>query len=362
MAADFVSRRTLLATFVFMLTLALSISNTHASTIVIHVLESPAIAKNMLGISSKRYIQVYLPDGYEEGNQRYPVLYFIPGWAGVAQEGSFFKYYLDDAIRSAKIPPTIVVSIDVREGIMFLNSPVWGYWEDFMISELIPFIDREYRTIPDSLARGLTGSSFGGYTALILPVRNPDIWGSIGSIDPALWDWELGSSREDWVDLLKFLPENLDGYRPFNPRMIPEPIQLATALSPNPEAPFFCDFPVTPDGQWIPEIRERFIGYDLSNPETIAKNSKTLKDLLCIVIITPTEGIAIQSSLCAPLFNQMQEAGIGVIRLDMPGGHNDYYGERFIVIAEHILGAMIGAEVSVSPRGKVAALWGEIKN
>ena len=273
-------------------------------------------------------------------------------------DGWFYQGYLDDAIRSAEIPPTIVVFVDVHEGIVFLNSPVFGNWEDFMVSELIPFIDREYRTIPDPLARGLIGFSVRGYSALMLPVLHPGVWGSVGGNDPWLLGmWAFTRSSDLALSGLRGLPEDLDDYALLG-FFAGAMLQLGAAFSPNPEAPLLCDFPVTPDGQWIPEIREKWGAYDLSDPEILAKHSETLQGLLSIVIIIIPVA---NGPVNIPFIGQLQAAGIEVTRLDMPGHHSYQEGERLIALAKQILGAMVGAEVSVSPSSKVAALWGEIR-
>ena len=75
------------------------VSGVHGSQLVMHNIESQAIADNMMGISSIRHIEVYLPDGYEDGNRQYPVLYWIPGGGGVAA-ASFYKIAIDDAIQA----------------------------------------------------------------------------------------------------------------------------------------------------------------------------------------------------------------------------------------------------------------------
>ena len=61
----------------------------------------------------------------------------------------------------------------------------------------------------------------------------------------------------------------------------------------------------------------------------------------------------------------MEAEGISVTRLDWPGDHGSFREERFIALAERILGAMEGAmegaEALVSPHGELASLWGEVK-
>lgn len=329
------------------------------SEVITHTLESPSMAENMLGISSQRRFQVYLPDGYEEGSERYPLFYYIPGWT---TGGSIYKSKFDDAIQSQRIKPIIIVHIDVTEGILFLNSPVFGNSEAFVISELIPFIDREYRTIPDSRARALIGHSMGGYSSLILPVRHPGIWGSIGGDDPAFWGmWYYLRNSGTALSCLQQLPKSIDGYSswPFAPAVM---MQLGAAFSPNPDASLLCDFPVTPQGQWIPEVKGKWEDYDLSNSDTLAEYSEILKNFLSIVVVVPESTSGTSRSDNITIISQWKAAGLdNVVRLDMPGGHGTYQPERLIAMAEVILDAMVGAEVSVSPRGKVAALWGEIK-
>ena len=98
------------------------------------------------------------------------------GQAGLAQSD-------EDA---GTLPPVIVVNIDVREGLVLLNSTVFGRWEDFVVDELLPFIDAEYRTIPLPQGRALMGHSTGGYGAMMLPLLHPGIWSAVGLNDASV--------------------------------------------------------------------------------------------------------------------------------------------------------------------------------
>lgn len=346
------------------LLLGLSSIDAYGSELVTRSIDSGEIAKNMIGTSAVRRFQVYLPDGYDEGSGMYPVLYWIPGW-GTGLSGFTYKSALDDAIEDGNIPATIVVFIDVHEGVWFLDSPVMGNWESFMILELIPFIEREYRTISHPWARGLMGHSAGGYTAFMLPVRHPDIWGAVGMNDPALWGmWAyirdesvfIPGSFPPYADVMSGYrnpPKELNGYIGAN-MYSQDLIQLGTAFSPNPDEPLFCSLPKNPEGEWVPEVREKWIEYGLSNPDVLAKHSDTLKSLLSIVIILPQgAGLRIGNT---DFIKRLEAAGVSVTSLDMPGGHGDNYADRFIALA-----AMEGSGTSVSPRGKLAALWGSIR-
>lgn len=318
----------------------------------------------MVGIPSALRFEVYLPSGYDEGKLHYPVLYSLPGWGGGNPLASKCKGPLDEAIQNGRITPTIAVFINIG-GILFLNSSVFGNWGSFMVSELVPFIDRNYRTVQDWRARGLMGFSMGGYSALMLPILHPGVWGSIGENDPSTGImWRYIRSPGDALSDLQKLPGDINAY----PRYPGRPnyleggmMQLGAAFTPNLDAPLLCDFPITEKGEWVPEVREKWSEYDLSNLETLAKHSETLKALLCIAIVVPESSSGTNRNVNIDFIGRLETAGISVTRLDMPGGHGDFNGERFAALAEQILSAMEGAEVSVSPNGRAATLWGKIK-
>jgi S-formylglutathione hydrolase FrmB len=369
-----ISRRICMLTFTLSLVLMFGVVDLQASRIVSHDIESTAIANNKLGISSTRHIEVYLPDGYEDGKHRYPVIYWVPGWTGDAVNwgSAIYNNVLDDAISSGKITPTIAVFVDVHEGILCLNSPLVGNWEDFMVSELVPFIDKTYPTIPDPKARGLGGHSGGGYTAAILPILHPNVWGSIGMNDPAIAICWFTTDESDFPAELKSwfwafrgvfsrLPSDINGYNSVD-FYVKIMLQAGTSFNLNPDSPILCDLPINKAGEWVPEVRDKWSAFDLMNPNTIANYSAIWKKLLSITIVVPTlmEGTNSVSNL--HFMSLLQSNGITTTRLDMPGGHADYSPERFIAITEQLLKAMQGSGTSVSSRGKLVATWGDIKS
>jgi len=368
-------------TFFLILTFSLSslwMENSYASKVIEQDVNSVAIAKNMAGISGLRHIAVYLPDGYDVGNQRYPVLYVIHGWTcGIydcngTPSDIVCKDTLDEAIKAGKFQPVITVAIDVHEGTLFLNSHVFGNWEDFMVSELIPFIDKNYRTIPNKSGRGIIGHSAGGYSALMLPVLHPGVFSAIGANDPMTWAMWLfvrddNDFLADWAkpivfDIKKSLlipPESFaEAFLPDNMMKLLA-MEIGTAVSPNLDKPGFYDPPIVKNWDWIPEIREKWQAYDLTDPKTIAKNSKTLKDLSNITIVVPAEDGNREPNI--KFIDILKSSGIPVTRLDMRGSHCEFIPEQTVAFAENMLKAMQGNLSSVSSQGKIATLWGEIK-
>jgi hypothetical protein len=234
-------------------------------------------------------------------------------------------------------------------GILFLSSTQFGNWEGFLLSELIPFVDREYRTIPDMTGRGLIGWSFGGYSTLILPLLHPNVWGAIGTNDACPWPvcgGNFGNMPEG--DLLDVYPAADFGMKFM--------MQLGAKAVPNPDAAIGFDWPKDPNKleKWA-----KWNAYCPSNADTISENHETLNNLFEIALVVPGGGGCAGDNVA--LIYQLEKAGIAVTRLDSPGGHADHLNERYISAAERLLTALQGAQTSVSPRGKMAALWGKIK-
>ncbi len=321
----------------------------HGSELIIHELDSKEIARNTLGISSIRRFQVYLPDGYAESDARYQVLYWLPGWSGSLNGGSY-KKSLDDAIQNSEIPPTIAVFIDgydrFMQGILFLNSSMFGNWGNFLISEVIPFVDREYRTIPNMVGRGLMGWSAGGYSSIILPILHPNVWGAVGTNDACPW-LACNFGNMPGGDILDEYPKASLG--------IKSQMQIGAAVAPNPDVAIGFDWPRKLD------IKKKWDAYCPMRQETIAQNKETLNNLLKIALVVPENPSGSCRGNNLTMIQLMEAEGISVTQLDSPGSHNDHNIARYIAVVEQLLKAMVGAETSVSPRRKMAALWGEIK-
>jgi enterochelin esterase-like enzyme len=127
---------------------------------------------------------VYLPPGYGNGGLRYPVVYVMHGMPGEVRD-CFVKGQIQDAaehlIKARQIRPMILVGWDGQgpggpnDVTNYLDRPDCKM-ESFMLRELVPYIDRTYRTIADARFRALDGISAGGFAALNLVLKHPDIW------------------------------------------------------------------------------------------------------------------------------------------------------------------------------------------
>jgi hypothetical protein len=327
----------------------------------LHTHDSPAIAGNEAGISSERRIQVYLPPDYAGGTERYPTVYYLPGWGGGASLGNSSVDALDAAIESGELPPVIVVgvsgSVRPAAGMIFLSSTQFGDWEGYLIDELIPWVDSTYRTVPDWLRRALTGWSAGGYAAMLLPVLHPGVWGASGANDPAS-PW--GCTRNTVPDgaFLDVLPTQ---------GMVQQvAMQIGTRLAPNPNEPIGYDQPLdvrdaTDFAIWD-EWRSTFC---LKNSIAIENHSDALRALSVVAVVMPLNTSGTFTSHSNVMLDAMTAVGTAVTRLDMPGDHFTDASGRFLTITQEVVAAMNATEIpepatSVRAGGKLATTWATV--
>jgi enterochelin esterase-like enzyme len=155
--------------------------------ILYHQLQAKALASNLLGDSIERTIAIYLPPDYNE-SRHYPLLMALasynnsglgliswqPGRENLAER-------LDRLIISGEMPPCLVVFPDCftrLRGNQYINSNAVGAYQDFLIQEVIPFVEALYSTGGQGY-RGCFGKSSGGFGALTHGMTRPDIWSAV---------------------------------------------------------------------------------------------------------------------------------------------------------------------------------------
>ena len=131
---------------------------------------------------------VALPGDYTASSAHYPTLYFLHGL--FENEGSWSERggqeIFDSLVSQGQVGKFLVVLPD--GGKTFYINSIDGHerYEDFFIQELVPAIDRTYRTVSDRRARGISGTSMGGYGALHLGMRHPEVFGAASAQSAAL--------------------------------------------------------------------------------------------------------------------------------------------------------------------------------
>ncbi|HSR54083.1 MAG TPA: PQQ-binding-like beta-propeller repeat protein, partial [Acidobacteriota bacterium] len=143
-----------------------------------------------------RKVQIYLPRGYDDGDQRYPVLYIHYG--SLAIKGGLMTNTLDNLIGKT-VRPLIAVFVDRLTPYEYARSER-GQHLKMMTEELIPRIDRTYRTLAEPQSRGVLGHLEAGYGAIYTAFKRPDVFGLAAAQSAS----EVGAGAEE---LFALIPE-----------------------------------------------------------------------------------------------------------------------------------------------------------
>lgn len=132
--------------------------------------------------STMKFIAI-LPDGYTKSQERYPTIYLLHGFGG--NYTNWVK--LTEIVRYAKQYKYIIITPDAKNS-WYANSPVVpnANYEDFIINDVISFVDNKYRTIQSKFHRAIVGLSMGGYGAAKFGIKYPWMFFFAGCLSPAI--------------------------------------------------------------------------------------------------------------------------------------------------------------------------------
>ena len=156
------------------------------------VLASPRI--ECRSVSSKllnRKVQfcALLPPSYDSSKtRRYPVLYFLHGLGQNEQAmiDSGGWNLTQDMWEQTQLGEFLIVAPDGDRSFFINSRDGKRPYEDFFVGEFIPFVESHYRVREGKRSRGIAGISMGGYGALHLALRHPDLFGSASANSAAL--------------------------------------------------------------------------------------------------------------------------------------------------------------------------------
>ena len=185
--------------------------------------ESPSLQGNPLGDPARRRVPVVVPRALrEDPKRRYPVVFVLAGFSGSGRAFLNWQAWAPsfpermDALRDrGGIGDLIAVLPDGFTrygGSQYINSTATGRYEDMIVRDLVPWVDARYPTLARREHRAIMGKSSGGYGALVLGMRHPDIFGSVAChsgdmyFEYCYWN--------DFPRLLKFLNKHggLEGF------------------------------------------------------------------------------------------------------------------------------------------------------
>ncbi|MGH8175103.1 MAG: alpha/beta hydrolase [Steroidobacter sp.] len=131
---------------------------------------------------------VYLPSGYDESNLRYPVLYLLHGNGGNLHSwvnDGRIQPTVDALIKKGEMPPAIIVMPDAGTT-WFVDRK--EKMETAVIRDLLPDVERQFRTITARNGRLVAGLSMGGYGAMRFALKYPEKFAAAGLLSPAIYE------------------------------------------------------------------------------------------------------------------------------------------------------------------------------
>lgn len=191
--------------FLWLLTLAVALPLAAQAPVALTIGQRDSLTSWVL--NEERKLEVYLPEGYERGDQRYPVIYLLDG------DGHFHHTtgIVSFLTQQGRMPPVILVGIPNTDRTRDLTPvthtdsagefPTAGGSQAFLQffrEELFPYIESRYRTLP---FRVLIGHSFGGLLAIETLETHPEMFRGYIAISPSLWWDGMAYARRAAEDL-----------------------------------------------------------------------------------------------------------------------------------------------------------------
>jgi pimeloyl-ACP methyl ester carboxylesterase len=242
------------------------------------VLESVLLRGNIAGDPHAREVPVYVPPG---ARGPLPVVFLLAGFTGNGREfleshpwrlGVVARY--DREVAAGLVPPALLVmpnAFTKLGGSQYVNSSYLGPYEDYVARELVEFVDARYPTRRGR--RAVVGKSSGGFGAMHLSMRHPDVFPVAASISgDVAFEWCLAPGFLGCLralvphggDPARFLAEfgrsfelSGDGHDAINS------LAMAACYSPNPGSPLGFDLPFDlRTGERIESVWRRWLEFD----------------------------------------------------------------------------------------------------
>ncbi len=134
-------------------------------------------------INSTMKFCILLPNGYAKGTEHYTTIYLLHGY-----NGKYTDWLSQTELTQYASKYSFIIITPDAQNSWYSNSitkPNANY-EDYLISDLIPYVDKKYRTLPKKFSRAVVGLSMGGYGAAKLGLKHDSLFFFAGCLSPAI--------------------------------------------------------------------------------------------------------------------------------------------------------------------------------
>jgi len=329
-----------------------------SGTVENHRFRSQVLADNPWGDPAERDLPVYIPPSGR--TDRLPLLVLLTGYAGAGWMHYQRPRYLSDTlvgrldrlIRRKLAPEAVMVGPDCLTtlgGSQYLNSSATGRYEDYVIDEVLPFVQERYHTGPTAVL----GTSSGGYGALVLALRHPDVFRAAGSnAGDAYFEYcytpdfpiafrEIRKAGGPEKVLGALLHDPVSGFGPQQPQVQTlEVMGCASCYSPIDAEPGRFDLPFDLEtGRLRPEVWSRWLAWD---PVRMVQEERYRKAARSLAYLYVDGGLRDEYNLDvgARIFaSEARAAGAHVDLEEFDGIHGDG-GPRYEVMIPRLLAAL----------------------
>jgi S-formylglutathione hydrolase FrmB len=246
-------------------------------------IDSRALAGNLLRDPARRAIAVYLPEGYDRSGADYPLVVVLSGFTGSGLKqlawrpfGESLPQRIDRLIAEGRMGPVVAALPDgftSLGGNQYIDSVAMGRWEAFLLEELLPRLERDFRVRPGARHRAVVGKSSGGYGALVQGLEHGEQWAAV-----ACHSGDIGFDtvyRRDLPLLVEELGRHGGDVGAFLDRLAGAPkirsremlalmlLAMSASYDPDPAAPRGIRLPCDPStGEIVPARWERWLAHD----------------------------------------------------------------------------------------------------
>lgn len=222
-------------------------------------------------LGEQRMVDVYLPkDYYQNPDQHYAVIYYLHGAGGNQNSGNLeaYHYYTQHYLDSATItsPPAIYVcpdgSCSPYLGSMYVNSDLYGNFEDFIMQDVIAFTETSFRVMPGKEFRFITGLSMGGFGSAWLAATFPDLFrAAFPYIGFLAWPDTTWNTWKNYVFL-----ENGSYHLNYNAGSYTNLLFTGCGgFSPNMDLPpYYIELPIDTLGNWVDSVLAKWELFNVS--------------------------------------------------------------------------------------------------
>jgi len=304
---------------------------------------------NLMGEMASPEVSIYLPPSYfAEPARRYPVVYMLHGY-----RNSDLGYFGPDGRQAHVIAERVFGNGAAREmilvmpncmnaygGCMYSSSVTAGDWEGYIAEDLVAYMDDHYRTLATRDSRGLAGHSMGGYGALRIGMKRPDVFSAIYALSSCclnVGDLRPSDDGPSPAEAIRSLEEGRNA-----DRSVKGTLARAAVWSPNPaNPPLYLDLP-TKNGEVQADVAARWAAN--APVAMLAQYVRNLKKLKAIALDIGRQDRLITSN--EVFVDELERFGVPHSYETYEGDHGSRVHER---IEQNVL-PFFSQQLSFDPR------------